>query len=171
MSTSTLDPAGVPTSLRCQHLIIYAFDIDAVLLVRAEYADVIFQSVDGIQYHIHRKNLQCCAIAFPPDEFESDKQEIIHLTETSRCLDLLFAFMYPQSTPDVRNMPIEVVIELAEASEKYQASSVMTVCRLTMMYVLSSVSRAIFSFNIVQWPTTALVKSYNMPQSTMTMIS
>jgi hypothetical protein len=35
MSTSTPDPAGVTTSLRCQHLIIYAFDIDAVLLVRA----------------------------------------------------------------------------------------------------------------------------------------
>ena len=117
------------------------------MLVRAEDADVIFQSVDGVQYHIHRKNLQCCAAAFPPDEFESDKQEIIHLTETSRCLDLLFAFMYPQPTPDVRNMPIQVVIELAEASEKYQAFALMTICKLKMTYVLFFVSLAIFSFN------------------------
>jgi hypothetical protein len=120
----------------------------SIISTRAPDADVIFQSVDCVQYHIHRKNLQCCAAAFPPDEFESDKHEIIHLTEISRSLDLLFAFMYPEPpTPDMQNLSIEVVIELAEIAEKYQASSVMTVCRLTMMYVLSSVSQAIFSFN------------------------
>lgn len=117
------------------------------MLVRAEDADVIFQSVDGVQYHIHRKNLQCCAAAFPPDEFESDKHEIMHLPEISRCLDLLFAFMYPEPTPDVRSMPIDVVIDLAEAAEKYQAFAVMTICKLKMTYVLLPVSLAIFNFH------------------------
>ena len=97
--------------------------------------------------HIHRKNLQCCAAALPLDEFESDKHEIIHLPETSRCLDLLFAFMYPEPTPDVRNLPIEVVIELAEAAEKYEAYAVITICKLKMTYVLFSVSLAIFNLN------------------------
>ncbi|KAF8728412.1 hypothetical protein AX14_006687 [Amanita brunnescens Koide BX004] len=107
-------------------------DIKTSPRFKAEDADVIFQSSDGVQYHIHRKNLQCCAAAFPPAEFESDKDDIIHLPETSRPLDLLFGFMYPEPTPDTSKLSVEDLLELAEAADKYQAFSVITICKLRM---------------------------------------
>ena len=92
--------------------------------------------------------MQCCAAAFPPAEFKSDKDDIIHVSETSRSLDLLFAFVYPaEPTPDVRNLSIEMVVELAEAAEKYQAFGVMTICKLKLTYVLFSTSPTSFNFN------------------------
>jgi len=95
-------------------------------------ADITFKSADGILYLIHRKNLDCGAAGFPPAEFKSSKDDIVPMTELSHVLDLLFTFMYPMPTPDVKNLPFDVLAVLAEATEKYQVFSAMTLCNIYM---------------------------------------
>ncbi|KAF8635102.1 hypothetical protein AX15_000541 [Amanita polypyramis BW_CC] len=46
------------------------------------------------------------------------------LAEMSRVLDLLFVFIYPEPTPDVKSLPFKLLIELAEAAKKYRVFSV-----------------------------------------------
>ena len=61
-----------------------------------------FQSADGVLVRIHRNNLQCTSGAFPADEFESNKDDIIPMSEVSQVLDLLFMFMYPNRQPNLK---------------------------------------------------------------------
>ncbi|KAG6838120.1 hypothetical protein H0H87_003939, partial [Tephrocybe sp. NHM501043] len=78
--------------------------------------------MDGVQFSIHRKNLETHAAGFPPSEFKT-LDEIVYLTEDAGTLELLFQFIYPQRLPDVNAMSFEVVLPLAEAAEKYEVFS------------------------------------------------
>ncbi|KAG6839441.1 hypothetical protein C0991_002538 [Blastosporella zonata] len=82
-------------------------------------ADVVFQSADNVRFSIHRKNLETNAGAFVPSEFKT-LDEVVHLTEDARTLDLLFKFMYPQMLPNVDKLRIHILLPLAEAAEKYE---------------------------------------------------
>jgi len=95
-------------------------------------ADITFKSADGVLYFIHRKNLDCSAAGFPPAEFKSSKDDVVPMTEWSHILDLLFTFMYPMPTPDVKSLPFEILADLAEATEKYQVFSARTLCCIYM---------------------------------------
>ncbi|KAF8624598.1 hypothetical protein AX17_007091 [Amanita inopinata Kibby_2008] len=98
----------------------------------AEDADIIFQSIDDIKYHIHRKNLECAAGAFPGSEFEGKKDDVVHITEDSDTLDLLFLFMYPERQPNLRKASFRVLASVAEAAEKYEVFSAMATCHTFM---------------------------------------
>lgn len=101
------------------------------LLVNDPHADVIFQSSDGIRFHIQRKFLEVAAGAFPGAEFETNG-EITHLTESATVLEVLFGFMRPKRYPDVEELEFTLLAEVAEAAEKYEAFAGIELCRLQM---------------------------------------
>lgn len=94
-------------------------------------ADVVFQSCDGVRFHIHRKNLETATGGFPPPEFETCG-ETVHLTESARTLELLFQFIYPRRHPSLECEVIEVIAPLAEAAEKYEVFPAMNICHVRM---------------------------------------
>ena len=113
-------------------ILLYIRVLTVVFIVNAKDADITFKSADGVLYHIHRKNLDCGAAGFPPAEFRSSKDDIVPMTESSHILDLLFTFMYPTPTPDVEDLPFEILADVAEVAAKYQVFSAMTLCNIYM---------------------------------------
>jgi hypothetical protein len=100
-------------------------------VVRGGDADVTFKSCDGVLFRIHKINLEVCAGGFAPPEFDV-QGEIVCLTETAMTLKLLFRFCYPECHPDVEAMEFDVLIDLAEAAEKYEVYSAMNICKIYM---------------------------------------
>ncbi|GLB39474.1 hypothetical protein LshimejAT787_0606360 [Lyophyllum shimeji] len=101
----------------------------------ADDADVTFISADGVLFRIHQKNLHVAAAGFPPAGFDAS-EEIVPLTENAATLELLFQYVYPQRHPLLEDTPFEVLSPLAEAAEKYQVFSAMSVCYIRMRNVL-----------------------------------
>ncbi|THU77416.1 hypothetical protein K435DRAFT_973984 [Dendrothele bispora CBS 962.96] len=58
--------------------------------------------------------------------------EIVHLSESSAVLDLMFQYMYLQPQPDLRKVDFDVVKDLAEAVEKYCVYSAMGALNVRM---------------------------------------
>jgi hypothetical protein len=80
---------------------------------------------------VHKINITVSARGFAPPKFGT-KDEIIHLAETAKILELLFQFCYPNRHPDVEALEFDVLALLAEAAEKYQVFSAMNICRILM---------------------------------------
>ncbi|KAJ7048777.1 hypothetical protein C8F01DRAFT_46413 [Mycena amicta] len=97
----------------------------------ASDADVVFRSSDSVLFRIHRKNLEVCTEAFPPDDISTD-DDAVELTKTSTTLELLFQFIYPQRHPALDTTPFEVLYPLAEAAEKYQVFPAMNICHIRL---------------------------------------
>lgn len=93
--------------------------------------DVKFQSSDGILFKIHKINLEINAGGFVPPEFETHN-DIVHLTETTMTLELLFQFCYPDYRPDVEALEFDALALLAGAAEKYQLFPAMNICKICM---------------------------------------
>ncbi|KAJ7664099.1 hypothetical protein B0H17DRAFT_1092315 [Mycena rosella] len=104
-------------------------------LFNAPDADVTFQSCDATLFGIHRANLQTNTEGFPPSEI-STNGEIVTLSESSVTLELLFQFIYPRRHPTLDDIPFDHLSALAEAAEKYQVFSAMSLCCLYMRDVL-----------------------------------
>ncbi|KAI0317803.1 hypothetical protein OF83DRAFT_96974 [Amylostereum chailletii] len=94
-------------------------------------ADITLQSSDKVLFKVHRRNLAAYSEAFPGEEVPS-AGEIVHLSENSATLELLLQFMAKQRHPIVRGLPFNTVAPLAEAAEKYQVYSAVSVCHLYM---------------------------------------
>lgn len=102
-----------------------------MLLVRADDADVIMRSCDGVLFKVHRKNLEMYTEGFPGVDVPVH-DEIVPLVETAATLELLFQYMYHQRQPDLSRLEPQQLAKLAEAAEKYQVYSAMEVCKLRM---------------------------------------
>jgi len=109
-------------------------------------SDVTFQSTDGVLFRIHTLNLKANAEGFPPTEFSAASNEIVPLTETSSTLELLFQFIYPARHPDLEYVDFETLEPLAEAAEKYQVYSAMSVCKIYMKATLPQHAEAIMAY-------------------------
>jgi hypothetical protein len=96
-------------------------------LVSAKDADITFQSVDDVQFRIHKRNLKASTEGFCPPE-HSTFEDVAHLTEHSSVLELLFQFIYPIPQPDLDSMDFKIIEALAEAAEKYQVYPAMSRC-------------------------------------------
>ncbi|KIK51504.1 hypothetical protein GYMLUDRAFT_234035 [Collybiopsis luxurians FD-317 M1] len=90
-------------------------------------ADLIIQSSDNIHFHVHKINLQYTTGGFPPADISNDK-EIVHFTESSATLELLFQFVYPRQFPSLRSLDFDSLLLLAEAAEKYQVFAACNAC-------------------------------------------
>jgi hypothetical protein len=95
------------------------------LVQPSDSTDITFRSSDGVLFHLHRRNLETHTGAFPGPEFSVGPGETVDLTEPSEILEIVFGLMYPQKQPDIEEMPFMVVIQVAEAIEKYQVFSAM----------------------------------------------
>ncbi|CAA7269261.1 unnamed protein product [Cyclocybe aegerita] len=93
----------------------------------ARDADVIFQSSDGVRFHLHRTNLGVITGAFPGAELDT-RDEVVHLAEPARVLEILFQYVYPKRHPDLENLDFQLLAELAEAVEKYEVFPAMNTC-------------------------------------------
>ncbi|KAJ7496463.1 hypothetical protein FB451DRAFT_1019366 [Mycena latifolia] len=92
-------------------------------------------SSDGVLFKVHRKNLEVhsdiFADATSATKPEND-DEIVHLSESSDVLDLLFQYMYRQPQPDLEAVEFRIFAGLAEAAEKYGVHSALGWCRAKM---------------------------------------
>lgn len=121
------------------HLFIGQAFVHRSIPVCSPEADVVFQSNDGVNFLIHKINLQTSADGFPPAEFAT-KGETVQLTETAATLELLFRFVYPQELPDLENEEFETIYSLAEAAEKYRVYAAIALCKVFLKCVLLDVS-------------------------------
>ncbi|KAF8958868.1 hypothetical protein BDZ97DRAFT_1840374 [Flammula alnicola] len=94
-------------------------------------ADVIFCSGDGTHFHLQRKYLEANAGAFPGSEFDT-RGEVVHLTESSDVLRILFGFVHPREHPDVEDLDFKTLAAVAEAAEKYEVFFAMNICKMQM---------------------------------------
>jgi hypothetical protein len=91
----------------------------------------VIQSVDGLLFQIHRKNLETNTGAFPGPEFDS-QGEIVFLSEPAEVLGVVFQFIYPRKHPTLKDLDFKLVAEVAEAVEKYEVFSAMRICELRL---------------------------------------
>ena len=109
-----------------------------VFTVRAPDSDITMQSSDGVLYKVHRKNLELHSEGFASADAISvasdnaDDTEVVHLSESSAVLDLLLQYMYRQRQPDLADVEFPILADLAEAAEKYEVYSAMTICNVHM---------------------------------------
>jgi hypothetical protein len=99
--------------------------------VRAQDADVIFQSNDKVLFRIHRKYLETNTGGFSSEGFTTS-DEVVPLPEDSSTLELLFQFIYPMRYPTVMSMSFDTLLILAEAAEKYEVFAAMNICSMRM---------------------------------------
>ncbi|KAJ7198011.1 hypothetical protein GGX14DRAFT_470686 [Mycena pura] len=95
---------------------------DAISRLCALDADITICSSDGVLFKLHRKNLELHSDIFANAANTTRPEngdEIVHLSERSDVLDLLFQYMYRQRQPDLQPVEFEVCTRLAEAAEKY----------------------------------------------------
>lgn len=110
------------------HVLIKLIKLEIILIVCAADADVTFQSIDGVRFHVHRKNIETHAGGFAPPGFET-QGENVEMPEDSTTLDLLFQFMYPQIPPDLESLAFPVLALLAEAADKYEVFLATALCK------------------------------------------
>lgn len=111
------------------------------LPVCATDSDVTFESCDNVLFKVHQPNLVTHSQGFAPPAGTtamSLDSEPVHLSESAEVLELLFQYMYPQRTPDLKTVEFRVFANLAEAAEKYQVFGAMDICNTRMEYVSST---------------------------------
>jgi hypothetical protein len=90
-----------------------------------------------VHFKFYKKQLEAHSGAFAgAGAFgQSSSDEIVELTETSDVLEILLQLMSLQQPPDFRKMTFNVLAPLAEAVEKYEVFSAMSMCEIYMQYV------------------------------------
>ncbi|KAF7359142.1 hypothetical protein MSAN_01255800 [Mycena sanguinolenta] len=96
-------------------------------------ADVAFRSSDKVTFRVHLKNLETHSDGFPPSTLcAPGSGEVVDLSEPAATLDLLFQYIYPQRQPDLSEIELSQLAQLAEAVEKYQVYSALEICKIFM---------------------------------------
>ncbi|KAG6864434.1 hypothetical protein C0991_009560, partial [Blastosporella zonata] len=75
--------------------------------------------------------LEINAGLFPPSTLDA-KGEMVSLTEDASTLENLFRYVYPQRHSDVDLLTFEDLYKLAEAAEKYEVYSAISVCKMRL---------------------------------------
>lgn len=92
-----------------------------------------FKSCDNVLFKVHHNNIMTHSEGFaPPDGTLLSEGEIVPLPESADVLELLFQYIYPRRTPDLKKVRLNVLVGLAEAVEKYQVYSAMDICHICM---------------------------------------
>ncbi|KAI5886327.1 uncharacterized protein SCHCODRAFT_02555161 [Schizophyllum commune H4-8] len=93
---------------------------------------IVFRSIDGTLFNIHRCNLRCATDGPFAEDFPPTPGEKVELTEDADTLETLFSFVYPGVYPTLVDMPFHKLALVAEAAEKYRVASAMAMCRVTI---------------------------------------
>jgi len=102
------------------------------------------RSADGFIFQLHSIVLGVTTGAFPGLNAEG---EIVQLTEPANVLEILFAFLYPKTHPDLYGESFERLIAVAQAAGKYEVPSVADVCNERLLYVFLDSSSPFFLVN------------------------
>ncbi|TFK70748.1 hypothetical protein BDN72DRAFT_522113 [Pluteus cervinus] len=95
--------------------------------------DVVVKTSDAKFFGTHLQNLESYAEGFPPESLAKDKTiNHMNIDEDSEVASLMLHLMHRQPQPDLQNIPIRVLVELAEAVEKYLIYSSIGTCRFIM---------------------------------------
>ncbi|KAF8877234.1 hypothetical protein CPB84DRAFT_1817608 [Gymnopilus junonius] len=94
-------------------------------------SDIEIRSADGFVFQLHRILLETATGAFPGSEIDT-RGEIVELTEPANILGILFAFLYPKKQSDLAKEDFSVIMAVAEAAEKYEMFSAMTLCSMRL---------------------------------------
>ena len=80
---------------------------------------------------------ECFASADEISSLSSQREiEVVPLSEPSLVLGLLLQYMYRRPQPDLKTVNFVTLAALAEAAEKYEVYSAMTVCSIYMRFAL-----------------------------------
>ncbi|KAF8628615.1 hypothetical protein AX15_003809 [Amanita polypyramis BW_CC] len=98
--------------------------------------DIIFRSSDNKLFGAHSKNLEYYSDAFPPAAFASPDtaRDPVGLTEPADVVKLMLCYMHNNRLPQLEDLHVDLVGNLADAGEKYFIYPLMEVCRLHMRY-------------------------------------
>ncbi|KAF8877849.1 hypothetical protein CPB84DRAFT_1794649 [Gymnopilus junonius] len=97
----------------------------------AQDADITIQSSDGVLFKLHRQNLGTNTGGFPGMEI-STQEEIVHLPEPAKVLEIVFQFVYPKKHPKLKGLDFGTILEVAEAVEKYEVFAAMNICEIRL---------------------------------------
>ncbi|KAF8650290.1 hypothetical protein AX16_005318 [Volvariella volvacea WC 439] len=114
-------------------------------LFRFDDADIIICSADGVEFQLHKRNLEVCCGAFPPSSHPT-MGEVVHLTESGATLEMLFQFVYSRQQPDWEALEFSKLQDLAEAVEKYEIHTAMYLCKMLMKRFVQSHPEALFAY-------------------------
>lgn len=92
--------------------------------------DIILESSDRVRFGAHHADLAKMSPAFPV-ELSSIEGDVMEMPEDSDVLSLMLHYIHcalPQ--PDVKSIPWNTFVSLADAVEKYMISSATQVCKL-----------------------------------------
>ena len=96
-------------------------------------ANITFQSIDGVLFDAHKKDLIYSGPGFLKNtEFSIDSEGRIHLAENSSALELLLQYIYPYFWPSLDDATFDVIEALGNAAEKYEVRHATIVCRILM---------------------------------------
>lgn len=100
---------------------------------------MILRSKSGESFGAHIDCLSRCAGAFPsPDILASPSAvETVDLDESAEVIMLILQFTHPERPPDTQLVNGQVMLEFAEAAEKFIVFPAMEVCSLRLAYVRS----------------------------------
>jgi hypothetical protein len=85
-------------------------------------------------FKLHTSDLARMSDGFPPAEFGTTKEPVC-LEERSEVLEKLFLFLYPrmaQPRLDRPSTPFDLLLDIANAAEKYQVFWAMHLCSVRM---------------------------------------
>lgn len=124
-------------STRCTFRTCSNVEFQALIVLYAIVAStdedvIVFRSVDGTLFNIHRCNLRCASDGPFSEDFPATPGEKVELTEDADTLETLFSFVYPGVYPSLVDMPFAELALVAEAAEKYRVASAMAMCRVTI---------------------------------------
>ncbi|KAK7462726.1 hypothetical protein VKT23_007313 [Stygiomarasmius scandens] len=108
---------------------------------------IAFRSSDNMIFHINPKYLEITTEGFPPSDFVSTpSSEAVSLAEKSDVLELLFQFTCPRVPPNLDGIGFSLVLEVAEAAEKYVVYNAITICTMRMKDFLPQEALRVFQF-------------------------
>ncbi|VDB83180.1 unnamed protein product [Peniophora sp. CBMAI 1063] len=93
--------------------------------------DVELLSSDGVVFKVHRANLASHSAVFPGQEMATNG-ELVPLTESSEVLGIILQYVYPSPPCQLDALSFGILIQVAEAAEKYQIFAVMEICRVLL---------------------------------------
>jgi hypothetical protein len=87
-------------------------------------------------FKFFRKHLETYSVAFAGGEaFPSVAGEIIDLTETSEVVELLLRLMSLERHPNLMTLEFSVLAQLADALDRYEVMSALSICEVAMRFV------------------------------------
>ncbi|KAH9479755.1 hypothetical protein JR316_0008350 [Psilocybe cubensis] len=98
-------------------------------------SDVTCCSSDNILFNLHRVRLGTAAGVFPGAEFDANG-EVVQLQEPGEVLEVLFQFVYAEKIGNIEDLEFDLLMQVAEAAEKYQMYAGKAMCDLRFLMLI-----------------------------------